>query len=319
MARKSQAPDQGTLLQNLQTLADQIARKPPQHDPHWAKSITESFTLYTRTSTVNLFVSMCDFLLAHDWPFPAFLDLGVEYHLIARDARCFRWPPPFQFLFGWRSLSMAAMKLESVPWEEDIKRRVIDALLRRRFRRASKHVFRFWLAHPLLVSRHEYIKDLSKAYRCRLWGVCVPATFPLLDFLMRDLLGTFDITTGVGHVAAAFDSAGITYEAILPGRGVWDAHAKGNKHLADDLSRDLRLPGIYLASFVHFAQLYYARYTSGTQLPPHILNRHAILHGETASWSKTEAVKLLMFFDLALKLEPVLRIVLAPSPAPPTT
>ena len=67
------------LLYNLKSLADRIARKPPEFDPRWAKSIIEAFSLYTRTSTVNYFVAFGDFFASRDGHFLPILILRMRY------------------------------------------------------------------------------------------------------------------------------------------------------------------------------------------------------------------------------------------------
>jgi hypothetical protein len=71
---------------------------------------------------------------------------------------------------------------------------------------------------------------------------------------------------------------------------------------------------VYLASFVDFAFRYYSWHTTASSVEE--VNRHAVLHGDINYWSKKQTVQILMFFDLVVKLEPVLRIIIGTDKAP---
>ena len=133
---------------------------------------------------------------------------------------------------------------------------------------------------------------------------------PLLDFLMRDYFHSNDLRDSVGTLVEAFKLAGITSSGLKPGYGVWDSLKKDpdRARVADKIERDLRLPGIYLASFIDFAKRYYSWHTTTSESKE--LNRHAVIHGDMNYCSDVDTTKFLMFFDLTLKLEPVLRIII---------
>jgi GrpB-like predicted nucleotidyltransferase (UPF0157 family) len=304
------------LLNNLRTLTTLIARKPPKFDPRWARSITEAFSLYTNTSTVNYFVAFGDCLRESGWPFPAYLDLEDE---IRRSNRAmgivkFKWPFLFN-LFSLRSINMGLLNLQllqRIPESE--KQKLIDQFLSRHFRKASKRVFAFWKAHPLLQSKRHVISDLEKAYNAKLWGTCIPSILPLVDYLMRDYFQTNDLRASIGTLVKAFEIAKLTPESIKPGYGVDFAFKEdqvfraSGVRVADSTEKDLRLPGVYLTSFVDFAFRYYSKHTSASNREE--TNRHAILHGDMNYCSRVQTTKVFMFFDLTVKLEPVLRIIL---------
>lgn len=295
------------LRANLLDLSRQIARKPAAFDTRWARTISESFTLYTRTSTVNLFLSVGNGLAEASWPFPAFIDLDKELADIDED---FGQIPALRRLTGRQSLSWSLVRIGMSGVDDMTQRQMIDALLCRRFKKASARVFEYWHNHSLLRSRRRLLQDVITAYRQRLWGVCIPGLFPILDFTMRHCLQTDDLRVSVGTVAEAFKKAGISAESLKPGSGIWNARKTGVDPVFDDVGRDLRLPGLYLASFVDFAQKFYAWHSaaSGRPVTP---NRHAAVHGVVEDWSEADTVKVLMFLDLTIKLEPVLDIVLA--------
>ena len=192
------------ILQNLRALSDRIARKPPRFEPQWAKTVTESFTLYTRTSTINYLTYMTDMLREYGWPFPSFINLSREFQDLQAD---WRWVTNriMSVFLSRRSTMIAIMHIRLIRVDDATNRRRIDALLCRRFKRSSKEVFEFWLNHPLLQSRGKLLRDIIKAYRYNLWGACVPYILPILDFVIRrGYLGTDDLRTTVGTVSEAF-------------------------------------------------------------------------------------------------------------------
>ena len=309
------------LLDNLKTLTDKITRKPPEFDPRWAKSIIEAFSLYTRTSTVNYFVAFGDCLRESGWPFPAYLDLENEIRCSNRAMGFVKWPFPFYQFYSLRSINLRVLNLQCLQRIPESKRReFIDQFLSRRFHKASKKVFAFWKTHPMLESKRQVISDLEKAYNAKLWGTCIPSILPLIDYLMRDYFQNDDLRASVGTLVNAFRIAQLTPESTKPGYGVYfDIKEEGlvpaqGVRVADSVEKDLRLPGVYLTSFIDFAFRYYSKHTTASN--PEEANRHAILHGDMNYWSKVQTTKVYMFFDLVVKLEPVLRIILGTEPAP---
>lgn len=295
------------LLSNLRSLADQLIRKPESFTPHWAKSIGDSFRLYTRTNTINIFLALNGMLHDEGWPFPAYLDLEQEI----RSTRFSHGKLSLLLgvLLGSLSLSDSLVNFSIVKPEAKSKF-YIDWYLSRRFRKAAKDIFISWQAHPLLKKKDKILSDVYLSYKKQLWGVCIPSMLPLLDFLMRDYFHSNDLRDSVGTLVEAFKLSGITSNGLKPGYGIWDSLKKGSDEVrvTDKVERDLRLPGIYLSSFIDFAARYYSWHT--TTSDPGELNRHAVVHGDMNYCSEVDTTKFLMFFDLTLKLEPVLRIVI---------
>ncbi len=308
---------------NLTGLADQIARKPTKMDSRWAKSITEAFSLYTRTSTVNLFVAMGDLLRESGWPFPVYLNLESERKRLLRAMQFNR--PLLYNLFSMMSMDLTVANLsvgrmgesqQQILWRQEYK----DKYMSIRFRRASKKVFASWKTSPLLQSKKKIILDLEKAYNGKLWGTCIPSILPLIDYLMREYFQTNDLTSSVDILWQAFKIANIIPEdtshlesGIKPGYGTWEIDSKKSNliKVAHNEEEDLRLPGVYLTSLVDFARRYYSFHRTASN--PTEVNRHAILHGDMNYWSVVQTTKVLMFFDLLIQLEPVLRIIIGDS------
>ena len=84
---------------------------------------------------------------------------------------------------------------------------------------------------------------------------------------------------------------------------------KGNA-FANAIEEDLRLPGVYLASFVEFADRYYQWYKSAEIDSNTQLNRHAIIHCASEYWTQANAVRILIFLDLTIRLQRTLRILI---------
>jgi len=286
---------------NLKKLADKIARKPEKYDPRWAKSITEAFSFYTRTSTVDLFVAMGDTLRESGWPFPVYLDLESELRWMLRALKFVKWPAllynlccmPSIFLSVQSSIGRIGESQQETLKRETYRKKYNDVYLSWRFRRVSKKVFASWKAHPLLQSKKQIIVDLEKAYNDKLWGTCIPSILPLIDYLMRDYLKTNNLTSSVNILWQAFEIANIIPKdssdlksGIKPGYGVWEIDQKQSnlRKIPDNEENDLRLPGVYLTSLVDFSRRYYAFHKITSN--PTEINRHAILHGDMNYWSK---------------------------------
>ncbi|MBA3005317.1 MAG: hypothetical protein KJ900_00235 [Proteobacteria bacterium] len=77
---------------NLHYLSTLIARKPQEFTQEWATNVDEAFSLYTRTSTVNLILSWNDLLAEEGWPFPSYLNLRQEVVIAGN------WSSPRQYL-----------------------------------------------------------------------------------------------------------------------------------------------------------------------------------------------------------------------------
>lgn len=180
------------LYPNLVELADQIARKPIEHNSNWATTIVDAFSLYTRTNTVNQLVASGESFREVNWPFPAFMDIEREIRHIQRD---FWWLtiPILGRVIGWRSFTIAICRLNPSTNNQVF----VDWLMCRRFNQVSQQIFRYWYNHPLLSVKKKHLNDIFATYRHSLWHACVPALLPQLDFLIRTFLKTEKLTIGV--------------------------------------------------------------------------------------------------------------------------
>ena len=296
---------------NIKFLASQIARKSAAFTPEWASAVDEAFSLYTRTSTVNLILSLNDALADFNWPFPGYVNLRRE---LARDrygALKSRFRFLIDFVTGGPNLLASIMVAGFTP-DGQKARAFFDASMVQLFQRNAESVFKYWHEHPLLVSRRTVLGDLKRCYHKKLWAACVPTALPLLDLVMRAYFGSDKLGVSVQTLRNAFEKANILPKDLKPGYAVWDGSrdpASGNALVAT-LEEDLRLPGVLLSSFVEFANTYYGWYAVASPGPSSTLNRHAVMHCASEYWSDINTTKLFTFFDLTLRIEKPLRILI---------
>jgi hypothetical protein len=302
---------------HLRFLASLIARKPPIFSSEWASTAEEAFSLYTRTRTVNLLLSFSECLAEANWPFPAYLDLKKETSQSAteRTLRLLKgeqWRfDDFRALLTGESVFSTAVSMGLFQSEER-RRENISTAMAYFFWRHKKKIFHYWEQSPLLRGKESILKDIQRTFRKKYWAACIPTTLPLLDHLMREYAQTNDLRVSIQTLSEAFKKAEIFPKDIKPEFAIWDGTRnpdQGNTFTAS-LEEDLRLPGVLLSSFVEFANTYYGWYTEKRSDNPAVLNRHAIMHCASEYWTAENTIKLLTFFDLTLRLAPVLRIVI---------
>jgi hypothetical protein len=302
-----------TLPGNLRYLSSLIARKPREFTGEWAASAEEAFSLYTRTSTVNLILSWNDLLAEYRWPFPAYLDLREEAAL-ARFWPLSRWKL-IRALISGRNVLQTLLAYFAFSDSTEKSEAGTSAAMTFLFSRHSKRVFRSWRENPLLRGREPVVDDIRATYRRGLFAACLPTALGLLDFIMREYFQTNRLDVSLQTLRNAFDKARILPRHLKPGYGVWDLTQETESSiLFSSLDEDLRLPGVFLSSFVEFGSSYYAWYKIADETPS-TLNRHAIMHCASKYWAPHNAARLLTFLDLSLRLERVLKIVIHGSAA----
>jgi len=220
---------------NIQHLAGLIARKPEEYTNQWAATGDEAFSLYTRTSTVNLVLSLNDILAESGWPFPSFLNLREELNVRL-------WP-----IISWRLLWRGSLfaSLAARAGSEDAERRChIDKLMVRIFRRHQRRIFGYWLQSRLLQGKKPILKGIQATYQRGIFAACMPTLLPLLDFVMRDYFETNRLDASITTLRDAFDKAGILPKHLKPGYAILDAKKDpGATSLFSTIENDLRLPG----------------------------------------------------------------------------
>ncbi|MDZ7762523.1 MAG: hypothetical protein U5L00_20025 [Desulfovermiculus sp.] len=318
MAPQSVADLASALPNNLRYLSALVARKPDEFTAEWAATPDEAFSLYTRTSTVNLILSWNNFLAEQGWPFPAYLNHRDEVD-VSKSWPLTRWKLLRSIITGKRILQtpLLAFALKPTPAEREQSTSNAMTFL---FWRHSKRIFQYWRRHHLLKNKETIVDSISCTYKKRLFAACMPTVLGLLDFILRNYFQTERLNVSIQTLRNAFEKACILPKHLKSGSGIWDVkNEPENTILFPSLEQDLRLPGVFLSSFVEFGSSYYGWYATADPSRQAPLNRHAIMHCASNYWSLNNAVKLLSFFDLTLRLERVLKIVIHGPAAYPQT
>lgn len=290
------------IADNIRFLASKIARKPTEYAHDWARIPEESLFLYTNTRTVNLILSFSEVLTMQGWPFPSFM--SIEQVIFAHKKNKMAW---IRQLFLLKDIFISSV------WANKKLKVLSDRLMIKYFRQNSDTTFSRWKSCPFLSEKSHLIDEIAITYKKQLWTSCISTTFPLLDFVMRHYLGTKNLNAGIQCLSDAFFRiANLKANDLKPGYAIWNAQndSENGNTIATSLQEDLRLPGIYLASFFEFAKSFYAWYSSTTDSPPTTLNRHAVIHCAADYCTEVNTTKLLSFFDLTLHLEPFFRIII---------
>jgi hypothetical protein len=297
------------LPENIRYLATQIARKPPEYTHEWASTVDEAFSKYTNTRTVNLILSWSNVLAEAGWPFPGFLSLREET-AVSRLPRITKWNILCALLRGGPIL-YAPLIAAAVGANGHARAKSVDGVMTLAFNRHNRRTFNYWLSRRLLRHKATLVRQIRTSYRRGLFATCMPAVLALLDFVIRDYFQSDRLNVSVQTLRDGLTKAGLSSDHLKPGFGVWDLAEQTNERpILPSKDSDLRLPGVLLASFVQFASSYYAWYRVAGARSTGMINRHAIMHCATDYWTAPNATKLLTFFDLALRLERPLRILI---------
>jgi hypothetical protein len=307
---------------NLRLLASLIARKPSTFSPDWASTVDQAFSLYTRTRTVNMVLSNNDLLAEANWPFPAYLDLKKEVDAPSLKRLLAGKPlPAFRTLYALlaRKPLLCATLLLGITQNKEWRRNHISTNMVLFFWVHSKEIFQYWEQSSLLRGKEPIVQDIRRTFRKGYWAACIPTALALLDYLMRKYFQTTKLNVSIQTLRDAFEKARILPKDLKPGYAIWKGAKdpdQGNTFVTS-IEEDLRLPGVLLSSFVEFANAYYGWYTVESSNSSSVLNRHAIMHCAADYWTIENTVKLLTFFDLTLRLEPALQVVIhGPSALP---
>lgn len=297
------------LLDNLHYLSTLIARKPKEFTKKWATTVDEAFSLYTRTRTVNLILSWNDVLAELGWPFPSYLNLRKEVDLTG-DLLALR-RQFLRFVFTGKRFLQGPLFMLASQRTPEAREQSVSVWMRFLFWRHSKQIFQFWRNHHLLRGKEPIVDNIRITYNKGLFAACLPTLLGLLDFVMRAYFHTDRLTVSLQTLRNAFEKAAILPRHLKPGYGgVELIENPESTKLFPSLEEDLRLPGVFLSSFVEFGSKYYAWYSTANSNQIAVLNRHAIMHCATEYWTTGSAIRLLTFFDLTLRLERVLKIVI---------
>ncbi|MEA3642604.1 MAG: hypothetical protein VBE63_22065 [Lamprobacter sp.] len=297
------------LVANLEVLRGKIARKPTDYIPRkdFPRSIYDSLSKYTRTTHVNSNLAFSDFFRElFLWPFPFFV-------LSFSDNKYWFWTAALPSL-SWLYLRMwvESLRRSSARDGMDTARvtKFVDEAMVTLVRLSCRSLFGRWKSTDILSGHQQELDEIRAVYLKGYWYPCITGIFPLLDYVCRKMLNTEDLRKGVGQINKVFQDASICLESLRPGHGAWDFAEKTGANAQDLSDQDLRLIGVALESFLHFAGAYYGHATSARDAVA--LNRHTVLHGaRDRVWTREDASKLLLFLDLMLMLIPVFEILLA--------
>jgi len=296
------------LKKNLEMLRKAITRKPEKYEPDYAFKFCDSFTRYTRTSTINLILSLSELLLENKWPFPAYIleSSGNNWGKAKSYLALFS----ISFLKKIKN-SLILFNLPFKPQSPSSYEKDINNFMVVSFSLHEKNIFIDWRKNHNFQDKFYLIDNIRTCYKKGLWYACIVASFPLLDLLCRKYFNSNKLERDISSMLSTFKTAGITSNHLKPGYIAWDI-AKEQGLPTDEVTQtDLRLIGIGLGSFLDFAGIYYSWYRKDKGTSE--LNRHAIIHCASVSsdlWTRENATKLLIFIDLTLRLEYPLCILL---------
>ena len=302
------------LPNRLRLLSKMIARKPNSYTNEWATTPKESFRLYTRTSTINIIGCVNNIFTEFDYPFPSYIDISNIHKEIVSlsdfpDTRIKR----IQILQKIRQKPNLGALMILRTWcpkakTEDLQKDY-DYLIKKLFRNHKGKIFNDLSVSPILHTKKAILRDIERAYKQKMWAACITTTIPLLDHIIRHYCESGSLRVSIKTLHKAFFvRANLSIGDLLSGFSIW----KEKVHIKN-VEEDLRLPGIYLASFFEFSKKYYEDYDYIGGAIQSSLNRHAIIHGGTECWSEENAVRILTFLHLTVHLEEILKILLQKS------
>ena len=322
MAKQSVRELGRVLPDRLRLLAKLLARKPQRFTPRYARTVDEAFHLYTRSSTINGLQALSTMLAHLNWPFPAYVDWEKDQRKAGRELNALLKLGIVSLPYIAVRPSLQSIGMISVMADENDSKvmAAIDAAVVTVFKRHRKVIFADLAASSPLSNRLQVLREIEQAYNAHLWTAVISTTVPLLDLVMRTYFGTSKLNTSVQSLRDAFiNEAGIRPKDLMPGSAIWDGQKDpetGNT-FAQSIEEDLRLPGVYLSSFLEFADRYFEWYRESDTMPRSPLNRHAIVHGASEFGSEANAAKMITFLDLLVRLETPLQILLQGEAAVP--
>jgi hypothetical protein len=184
----------------------------------------------------------------------------------------------------------------------------VDKMMMNTFDKCKKDIFEFWKGNPVFKDKEPIINNIIGTFEKGLWIACICSAFPLLDYLVRLFFKTRRFEIDINYILTVFKKAGIGSRDFKPGYIAQQvAEEKGISNADQALESDLRITGIALGSFVDVASIYY-KYYRREESSNNTLNRHAVIHCDSDYGTRINAVKLLSFIDLTLRLEPVFEV-----------
>lgn len=308
------------LALNLKELKNKIPTKPAVYTKEHPLTISEALKYYCNQRTVNGVQACTHNLNENNWPLPFWFDpenvrVGFWNNFYYRthywkSKRKFRGIKEFNFFW----VPVLNNYYFQVPFDDSL----IEA-----FNANTNYAFGKLLSNPVLESKKAILESVRRNYKKSDWIACISSLFPLLDFVVRQILKTTNLSVDVSRICRLFAQNGFSLDnagELMPHFTFVISHEPGQPLFTDEKKNwlekmeetDFGLIGPTLSSFIRFANIYYAYYREDQEDDLVSLNRHAILHGSIPHFgTNANAVKLLTFFYLVLELGPVFDILFA--------
>jgi hypothetical protein len=200
------------LKKNLELLRKAITRKPERYeaDTDFAIKFSDSFTKYTRNSTVHVILALSEMLLELKWPFPAYIlefssNSWGKYksYLALFTIFYLKKIKHFLILFNF-PLKPRPPKLPQFPRKE------INDFMILSFGLHEKNLFIDWRRNRIFQDKVYLIDNIRTCYKKGLWYACIVASFPLLDLLCRKYFNSNKLERDITSMLSTFKAAGIT-------------------------------------------------------------------------------------------------------------
>ena len=316
------------LEKNLDTLRNIIPKKPTVHTTDYPRTISEGLVKYYRQSALNVLETNTFNLSKLNWPLPLWVDpedIKIGYWNTYRYKKFFNsWDKRIKFNgfkdFDWLNVPVLANILSA----HNIDHMVINI-----FEVNIQFVEKKFLKNPLLGRKQDIVKEIFKVYKLGYWNSCITSLFPIVDFVVRQLLKTTNLTKSINEICNLFRECGFgvdTVNYLMPHTAltqfIYEGYEEGSgakafqkinspeylELLGKVEKNRFGVIGPALSSFLVFSNSYYGYYKEEVNAS-NILNRHAILHGSVDAYNtKLNTVKLITYLFLILELEPILQI-----------
>ncbi len=312
---------------NFNKFVDSLPTKPENYTPDYPLNLKEALYKYCRTRTVSLLEIQVNGFDDHNWPLPLFVNQrNIKVGFYNRYIH-YKWEAYWKG--NWKVNWKERWKLHPYDWLSIPflrKSRTKDSLaydksISEMFMVNLKEIEKYLVHSSILKSKTFIIKEIFSSLKKEHWASCICTTFPILDFVSRQLLKTTHLTKDITNIYKYFSRFGLNAEgakaltpfgffveqmSLVHDHGVTRADLKT---LAKSFERRIGLPGLALRSFLVFANNYYGFYKEDSPSTG-VFNRHAILHGSINDFAtRVNAIKLLTFLYLMIELEPILSII----------
>ncbi len=296
------------LNRNLERLRREIARKPSSYTSRYGETIYDSFSIYTRTSTINLLLGTSEILHHYKWPFPAYAlgDTKALWIIVI-----FTATRSLKVGVKTRINKFLGINNSGITTINDVLELHVNKLMPRMFLLCRKQIFSSFKKKSVFDGKDSLIDEVYNTFNKKYWYACMVSTLPLLDLVVRKYLKTNNLNKGISAILSMLRNAGISSKDVKPGHAAWDAALEKGEDGENAIKTDLRIVGVALGSFIDFAEIYYSFYNETGNEYTGEINRHAIVHCAAEDiWNRENAIKLIVFLDLVLRLEPALEILL---------